>query len=98
MAQSETLNQTESGLAAVVTAVASALGIDLAEVGAIAHVRPIFPTAVYDQRQAEDVTGLSASTLFRAVDRGKLTCRRAGRRRLYLGSDLLTYLKGGRDQ
>jgi hypothetical protein len=95
MAQVQTLNQTETGLAAVVTAVANALGIDLADEGAIACVRPIFPTAVYDQRQAEEVTGLSASTLFRAVDAGKLICRRAGRRRLYMGSDLLAYLKGG---
>ncbi len=95
MAQLSCLNQAETGLAAVVAAVAAALGVDLGEQGAIAHARPIFPTAVYDQRQAEEITGLSTSTIFRAVDSGKLTCRRAGRRRLFLGSDLLAYLTGG---
>lgn len=95
MAQTQTLHQSNLGLEAIVVAVASALGIDLNGESGITQVRPIFPTAVYDQRQAEVITGLSTSTLFRAVDAGKLTCRRAGRRRLYLGSDLLAYLKGG---
>lgn len=98
MAQLRTLNQADTGFAALVVAVAGALGFDLTEQDAIAHVRPIFPTAVYDQKQAEEITGLSTSTIFRAVDAGKLTCRRAGRRRLFLGSDLLSYLKGGQDQ
>ena len=95
MAEVHPLNQANTGLAAIVVAVAASLGIDLSNDNAIAQVKPIFPTAIYDQQQAEDVTGLSTSTLFRAVDNGRLRLRRAGRKRLYLGSDLLEFVKGG---
>ena len=96
MAEVQTLNQADTGLAAVVAAVADSLGIDLSDDNSIARVKPIFPTGIYDQQQAEQVTGLSTSTLFRAVDKGKLRVRRAGRKRLYLGSDLLDFVKGGK--
>lgn len=92
------LNQGNTGLAAVVAAVADSLGISLEADSAIARARPIFPTAIYDEDAATAVTGTSISTRFRAVKRGKLKCRRAGSRRLYLGSDLLDWLKGGGDQ
>lgn len=97
MAEVLTSNQGQSGntgLTAIVAAVAETLGIDLSSDGAMAQVRPIFPTAVYDEDTASTVTGTSASTRFRAVRSGKLKCRRIGSRRLYLGSDLLNWIAG----
>lgn len=91
-------NQASSGLMAVVATILNSLGINPDNEGAISTVRPIFPTAIYDEDAATAVTGTSISTRFRAVKQGKLKCRRAGSRRLYLGSDLLAWLKGGEDQ
>lgn len=53
---------------------------------------PIYPTAVYTQRDAETITTLSRATLQRATASGKLQCRYAGRKRLFLGEDLLKFL------
>lgn len=55
---------------------------------------PIIETAVYDRQEAVIVTGLSLSTLIRSEEKGKLKGRYQGRRRYYLGKDLLTYLSG----
>lgn len=95
MAEVLTSHQVNTGLAAVVAAVAASLGIDLSSDNAISHVKPIFPTAVYDQQQAEAVTGLSTSTIYRAVEKGKLRVRRVGRKRVFLGSDLLALFERG---
>jgi hypothetical protein len=43
------------------------------------------------------VTGFSLSTLIRAEEAGKLKRRYNGRRRFYLGSDLLRWLQGNDD-
>ena len=52
----------------------------------------IFPNSVYDREEAITVTGFSLSTLIRAEQRKKLKGRWEGRRRFYLGSDLLHWL------
>ncbi len=57
--------------------------------------QPIIETAVYDREEAVSVTGFSLSTLIRAEEKGRLNGRSEGRRRFYLGADLLTWLKGG---
>jgi hypothetical protein len=56
--------------------------------------RPIIENAVYDRNEASVVTGFSLSTLIRAEEAGKLKGRYNGRRRFYLGSDLLKWLQG----
>ncbi|HMV83003.1 MAG TPA: hypothetical protein PLD20_18635 [Blastocatellia bacterium] len=56
--------------------------------------RPIIENAVYDRQEAVIVTGFSLSTLIRSEEKGKLRGRYQGRRRYYLGKDLLTYLAG----
>lgn len=55
--------------------------------------QPIFENAVYDRNEASVVTGFSLSTLIRAEESGKLKGRYNGRRRFYLGSDLLKWLQ-----
>ena len=49
--------------------------------------------AIYDRDEAIVVTGFSLSTLIRAEQKRKLKGRWEGRRRFYLGSDLLRWLK-----
>jgi len=56
--------------------------------------QPIIENAVYDRNEASMVTGFSLSTLIRAEEAGKLKRRYNGRRRFYLGSDLLRWLQG----
>jgi hypothetical protein len=55
----------------------------------------ILENAVYDRPKAVAVTGFSERTLIRAEEKGELIKRYRGRRRYYLGSDLLTWLRGG---
>lgn len=54
--------------------------------------QPIIETAVYGRDDATAVTGFSRSTLIRAEDAGKLRGRYQGRRRFYLGRDLISWL------
>ena len=63
----------------------------------LAHKQEIQPNAVYGRDEAVAVTGFSLSTLIRAEDRGDLLGRFNGRRRYYLGSDLLKWLKGQKE-
>jgi len=55
--------------------------------------QPIVENAVYDRSEAIVITGFSLSTLIRAEESGKLKGRYNGRRRFYLGSDLLKWLR-----
>jgi len=59
--------------------------------------QPIIENAVYDRNEASLVTGFSLSTLIRAEEAGKLNGRYNGRRRFYLGSDLLKWLQRNDD-
>jgi hypothetical protein len=87
--------QPQPNLAAVVAAVASVLGVPLeGHSPASTQVLPILPTGVYDEDAATVATGISYETRYRAVRAGKLTCRRIGARRLYLGEDLLNWISG----
>lgn len=54
----------------------------------------ILPNAIYDRDEAIAITGFSLSTFIRAEQKRKLIGRWEGRRRYYLGTDLLTWLKG----
>lgn len=54
----------------------------------------ILPNAVYDRDEAIAITGFSLSTFIRAEQKQKLNGRWKGRRRYYLGVDLLAWLKG----
>jgi hypothetical protein len=54
----------------------------------------ILPNAVYDRDEAIAITGFSLSTFIRAEQKRKLKGRWEGRRRYYLGVDLLDWLKG----
>ena len=69
--------------------------------GLIAHLeaklkpkQEILPNAVYDRDEAIAITGFSLSTFIRAEQKRKLKGRWEGRRRYYLGVDLLEWLKG----
>lgn len=55
---------------------------------------PIIENAVYERDEAIALTGFSLSTLIRAEKSGELKGRYKGRRRYYLGSDLLAWLQG----
>lgn len=54
----------------------------------------ILPNAIYDRDEAIALTGFSLSTFIRAEQKKRLKGRWEGRRRYYLGIDLLTWLKG----
>jgi hypothetical protein len=54
--------------------------------------QPIIENAVYEREEAIAITGFSLSTLIRAEKSGGLKGRHKGRRRYYLGSDLLKWL------
>ena len=96
MHEVQAANQASRGLMAFVATILSSLGINPSNEGAISTVRPIFPTAIYDEEAATAVTGTSVSTRFRAVKKGKLKCCRVGSRRLYTGQALLDWVtKGG---
>lgn len=56
--------------------------------------QPILETAIYARDEAIAVTGFSLSTLIRAEQKQKLKARWVGRRRYYLGRDLLAWLTG----
>lgn len=71
----------------------------IARIEASLKTKPeIQPNAIYDREEAVSVTGFSLSTLIRAEEKGKLKGRYQGRRRYYLGKDLLAYLAGGDDE
>ena len=55
--------------------------------------QPIIENAVYEREEAIAITGFSLSTLIRAEKSGGLKGRHKGRRRYYLGSDLLKWLQ-----
>ncbi len=57
----------------------------------------ILPNAVYGRDEAIAITGLSLSTFIRAEQKRKLKGRWEGRRRYYMGNDLLAWLKGKED-
>jgi hypothetical protein len=48
---------------------------------------------IYEREEAIAITGFSLSTLIRAEKSGGLKGRHKGRRRYYLGSDLLKWLQ-----
>jgi hypothetical protein len=56
--------------------------------------QPIVVNAVYEREEAIAITGFSLSTLIRAEKSGELRGRNIGRRRYYLGADLLKWLQG----
>jgi helix-turn-helix protein len=56
--------------------------------------QPIIENAVYEREEAIAITGFSLSTLIRAEKSGELKGRNIGRRRYYLGADLLNWLQG----
>ena len=56
--------------------------------------QPIVENAVYEREEAIAITGFSLSTLIRAEKSGELKGRNIGRRRYYLGADLLKWLQG----
>lgn len=56
--------------------------------------QPIIENAVYEGEEASAITGFSLSTLIRAERSGGLRGRYIGRRRYYLGADLLEWLQG----
>jgi hypothetical protein len=56
--------------------------------------QPIIENAVYERVEVIAITGFSLSTLIRAEKSGQLLGRNIGRRRYYLGSDLLKWLQG----
>jgi hypothetical protein len=56
--------------------------------------QPIIENAVYERAEAIAITGFSLSTLIRAEKSGELRGRNIGRRRYYLGADLLKWLQG----
>jgi helix-turn-helix protein len=55
--------------------------------------QPIIENAVYEREEAIAITGFSLSTLIRAEKSGGLKGRHKGRRRYYLGIDLLKWLQ-----
>lgn len=74
-------------------------GVDLDEfiVRIEARLKPkqeILPNAIYDRDEAIALTGFSLSTFIRAEQKKRLKGRWEGRRRYYLGTDLLIWLKG----
>lgn len=58
---------------------------------------PIIENAIYERSEATAITGFSVSTLIRAEKSGELKGRYKGRRRYYLGSDLLKWLQENKD-
>jgi hypothetical protein len=60
--------------------------------------QPIIEAAVYSRDEAVTVTGFSLSTLLRAEQRGKLKGRYQGRRRYYIGRELLDFVGGDDDE
>jgi hypothetical protein len=55
--------------------------------------QPIIENAVYEREEAIAITGVSLSTLIHAEKSGGLKGRHKGRRRYYLGIDLLKWLQ-----
>jgi hypothetical protein len=64
------------------------------QIQATIEKQPIIENAVYEREEAIAITGFSLSTLIRAEKSGQLLGRNIGRRRYYLGSDLLKWLQG----
>jgi type IV secretory pathway protease TraF len=63
--------------------------------------QPILPDAVYSYDELVQVTGFSLSTIIRADRKGRLAGRYEGRRRYFIGRDVLTWLtakEGGENQ
>jgi excisionase family DNA binding protein len=50
------------------------------------------PKIGYSIKEASKIVGLGRTTLWKAVEDGKLTVIKSGRRRLFLLSDLQTYM------
>ena len=67
--------------------------IDVNVISARPVKQPIIENAVYEREEAIAITGFSLSTLIRAEKSGGLKGRHKGRRRYYLGSDLLRWLQ-----
>lgn len=63
-----------------------------------ANKQPIIELAVYSRDEAVTVTGFSLSTLLRAEQKGKLKGRYQGRRRYYIGRELLAFVGGDDDE
>jgi hypothetical protein len=57
--------------------------------------RAIEPAAIYSRAEAARVAGVSQITLWRALERGDLSCYRRGRRVLHSGQHLLDWLRKG---
>lgn len=67
----------------------------IAQIEAKFKTKPEIQTnAIYDRNEVIVLTGFSLSTLIRAEEKGKLRGRYEGRRRYYLGRDLLAWLAG----
>jgi helix-turn-helix protein len=67
--------------------------VDVDIIKALPIKQPIIENAVYEREEAIAITGFSLSTLIRAEKSGGLKGRYKGRRRYYLGSDLLKWLQ-----
>ncbi|MDQ3012460.1 MAG: helix-turn-helix domain-containing protein [Acidobacteriota bacterium] len=62
--------------------------------------QPIQPNAIYSYEELVEVTGFSLSTIIRADRSGRLKGRYEGRRRYFVGSEILKWLgdkEGGDD-
>lgn len=54
--------------------------------------QPILPDAIYNYDELSEVTGFSLSTIIRADRKGSLLGRYQGRRRYFVGKDVLSWL------
>lgn len=57
-----------------------------------AFKQPVIPGAVYSYEELAQITGFSISTIIRADRKGRLAGRYEGRRRFFLGEDVLKWL------
>jgi len=67
--------------------------VDVNIVNASPIKQPIIESAVYEREEAIAITGFSLSTLIRAEKSRGLKGRHKGKRRYYLGSDLLKWVQ-----
>jgi excisionase family DNA binding protein len=54
---------------------------------------PLLPKIGYSIKEAEKITGLGRTTLWKAIDEGRLKCFKVGRRRIFSLEHLEEFLK-----
>ena len=70
------------------------LDVEQNPIQATINKQAIIENAVYEREETIAITGFSLSTLIREEKSGRLRGRNIGRRRYYLGADLLKWLQG----